>query len=58
MAAIEINVSASSVQERCDMAAALVRNGSRVCSVVKTIGGKKRTILVVDQPEKENESRY
>ena len=50
---MEINVSASSVQERCDMAAALVRNGYRVCSVVKTIGGKKKTILVVDQPEDE-----
>lgn len=53
MQPIEINVSASSVQERCDMAAALVRNGYRVCSVVKTIGGKKKTILVVDQPEDE-----
>ena len=48
MMKMEINVSQSSVQERCDMAAQLVRNGYRVCLAVRTVGGKKKTFLLVD----------
>lgn len=53
MEAIEINISASSVQERMDVAAALVRNGYRVCTQVRKVGSAKKTVLVVDEPEKE-----
>ena len=48
---MEINVSASSVQERLDMPAALVRNGYRVVLVVKSDGKKKRTVLIADRME-------
>ena len=52
MQPIEINVSACSVQERADIAAAMVRNGYRVCLAVKKDGNVKKTFLVLDMPEK------
>lgn len=56
MALIEINVSASSVQERLDLSAALVRNGYRVVLVVKSDGKKKRTVLVADRVDCESQA--
>lgn len=51
MQPIEINVSACSVQERAEIAAAMVRNGYRVCLAVKKDGNVKKTFLVLDKPE-------
>lgn len=51
MQPIEINVSASSVQERAEIAAAMVRNGYRVCLVVKKTGSVKKTVMVLDKPD-------
>lgn len=52
---MELNVSQSTVQERLDMSAALVRNGYRVVLVVKSDGKKKRTVLVADRMEEKPE---
>ena len=53
---IELNVSACSVQERAEIAAAMVRNGYRVCLAVKKDGNVKKTFLVLDKPEKSGSS--
>ena len=53
MTQMEINVSQCNVQERCDIAAQLVRNGYRVSLAVRTVGGKKKTFLVIDQLQEE-----
>jgi len=56
MQPIEINVSASSVQERAEIAAAMVRNGYRVCLLVKKIGSVKKTVMILDKPEESGAS--
>lgn len=41
----------SSVQDRVDVAAILIKNGYRVCQKTVKVNGKSKTVLVVDQNE-------
>lgn len=41
----------SSVQDRVDVAAILIKNGYRVCQKVVKTNGKSKTVLVVDREE-------
>lgn len=52
MQAMELMIT-SSVQERIDVAAILVKNGYRVCQQTRKVSGKSKTVLIVDKPEKE-----
>lgn len=45
---IELTIT-SSVQDRVDVAAILIKNGYRVCQKTVKVNGKSKTILVVDQ---------
>lgn len=41
----------SSVQDRVDVGAILIKNGYRVCQKVVKVGGKSKTVLVIDREE-------
>lgn len=43
----------TSVQDRVDVAAVLIKNGYRVCQKTVKLNGKSKTVLVVDAPEVE-----
>lgn len=48
MQPIELMIT-SSVQDRVDVAAILIKNGYRVCQKVVKANGKSKTVLVVDR---------
>lgn len=50
MQPIELTIT-SSVQDRVDVAAILVKNGYRVCQKTVKVAGKSKTVLVVDREE-------
>lgn len=41
----------SSVQDRVDVAAILIKNGYRVCQKAVKVNGKSKTVLVVDRED-------
>lgn len=46
----------SSREDRLEVAKILIGNGYRVCTVVRKPGGRARTVLLVDKPDKEASS--
>lgn len=50
MQPIELTIT-SSVQDRVDVAAILIKNGYRVCQKTCKSNGKSRTVLVIDKVE-------
>lgn len=52
MQPIELTIT-SSVQDRVEVEAILVKNGYRVCQKTCKVNGKSRNVLVIDKVEKE-----
>lgn len=50
MQPIELMIT-SSVQDRVEVAAILIKNGYRVCQKTVKVNGKSKTVLVVDRED-------